>query len=68
MIKGVNLSYTPGIITLFLLFGEFLALKGSMVEIAESQPHGSVLGHAVFEANHCKTKQTIYITQEDISR
>lgn len=48
--------------------GEFLALKGSMVEIAESQPHGSILGHAVFEANHCKTKQTIYITQEDISR
>jgi len=48
--------------------GEILALKGSSVEIAESQPHGSVLGHLVFEAKHIKTQQNIYITQEDISR
>jgi hypothetical protein len=46
--------------------GEILALKGSLVEITESQPCGSVLGHAVFEANHKKTQQRIYITQEDI--
>lgn len=48
--------------------GEILALKGSSVEIAESQPHGSVLGHLVFEGKHIKTQQNIYITQEDISR
>lgn len=48
--------------------GELLALKGSSVKILETQQHGSVLGHAVFEAKHQKTQQTIYITQEDISR
>lgn len=48
--------------------GEFLALKGSLVEIAETSPHGSVLGHVVFKAKHIKTQQTVYITQEDISR
>lgn len=48
--------------------GEILALKGSSVKILETQQHGSVLGHAVFEAKHQKTQQTIYITQEDISR
>lgn len=48
--------------------GEILALKGSMVETAESQPHGSVLGHAVFKVKHVKTQQTVYVTQEDIAR
>jgi len=48
--------------------GEILALKGSLVQITESQPCGSVLGHMVFEAKHKKTLQTIYITQEDIIR
>jgi hypothetical protein len=48
--------------------GEILALKGSMVNITESTPHGSILGHVVFEAKHVKTHQIIFITQEDISR
>jgi hypothetical protein len=48
--------------------GEILALKGSMVNITESAPHGSILGHVVFEAKHVKTQQIIFITQEDISR
>jgi len=48
--------------------GEILALKGSMVETTESQPHGSVLGHAVFKVKHVKTQQTVYVTQEDIAR
>lgn len=48
--------------------GEILALKGSLVEVAESSPHGSVLGHAVFKAKHIKTQQTVYVTQEDISK
>jgi hypothetical protein len=48
--------------------GELLAKKKTWVEIMESAPHGSVLGHPVFKAQHIKTQQTIYITQEDIIR
>jgi len=48
--------------------GEFLALKGSLVESAETSPHGSVLGHVVFKVKHIKTQQTVYVTQEDIAR
>tara|TARA_B110000444_G_scaffold97089_1_gene92139 strand:+ start:23037 stop:23615 length:579 start_codon:yes stop_codon:yes gene_type:complete len=48
--------------------GDILALKGSLVEITETLQHGTILGHAVFEAKHKKTQQTIYITQEDITR
>lgn len=48
--------------------GELLAKKKSWVEIMESTPHGSILGHSVFKAQHIKTQQTIYITQEDIIR
>jgi hypothetical protein len=48
--------------------GELLAKKKTWVEIVESAPHGSVLGHPVFKAQHLKTQQTIYITQEDIIR
>ena len=48
--------------------GELLAKRSSLVNITESKPHGNVLGHAVFKAQHIKTKQTIYITQEDITR
>jgi hypothetical protein len=48
--------------------GELLAKKKTWVEIMESAPHGSVLGHPVFKAQHIKTQQTIYITKEDIIR
>ena len=46
--------------------GELLAKKGSWVDITESSPHGSILGHSVFKARHKDTAQIIYITQEDI--
>jgi hypothetical protein len=46
--------------------GELLAKKSSWVNITESSPYGTVLGHPVFKATHLKTHQTIYITQEDI--
>jgi hypothetical protein len=46
--------------------GELLAKRGSWVEITESSPHGTVLGHSVFKARHKDTAQIIYITQEDI--
>lgn len=48
--------------------GELLAKKSSWVEIMESAPYDSILGHSVFKAKHIKTQQTIYITQEDITR
>jgi len=46
--------------------GELLAKRGSWVEITESSPHGTVLGHSVFKARHKDTAQIIYITQENI--
>ena len=48
--------------------GELLAKKNSWVDIMESTPYDSILGHSVFKAKHIKTQQTIYITQEDITR
>lgn len=48
--------------------GEALAKKNTLVEITESAPYGTVLGHSVFKAKHLKTNQIIYITQEDIIR
>lgn len=48
--------------------GEALAKKNTLVEITESAPHGSILGHSVFKAKHLKTNQIIYVTQEDIIR
>lgn len=48
--------------------GELLAKKNTLVNIMESEPHGTVLGHAVFKGKHLKTNQVIYITQEDIVR
>jgi hypothetical protein len=47
--------------------GDILAKKGTLVEVVEQAPHGSILGHSVFKAKHVKTKQTIYITEEDIT-
>ena len=48
--------------------GELLALKDTWVNIAESAPYDSILGHKVFKAEHIKTRQQIYVTQEDIYR
>ena len=48
--------------------GELLAKKNTLVEIMEAGPYGTVLGHSVFKGKHIKTKQVIYITQEDIVR
>ena len=48
--------------------GELLAKEKSMVNITESKPYGKIFGHSVFKAEHIKTKQQIYITQEDITR
>ena len=46
--------------------GELLAKKNSQVDIVESVSCGSILGHKVYKANHIKTQQSIFITQEDI--
>lgn len=48
--------------------GELLAKAESLVEITEQKQIGSILGHPIFKAKHLKTQQTIYITQEDITR
>ena len=48
--------------------GDILALENTMVEIAEQEPVGSIFGIPVFEGIHIKTRQRIYITQEDICR
>ena len=48
--------------------GELLAKENTGVNIMESAPYGSILGHSVFKAKHTKTNQVIYVTQEDISR
>lgn len=47
--------------------GELLAKKDSLVDIMESAPAGSIFGHLVFRGKHIKSKQEIYITQEDIT-
>lgn len=48
--------------------GELLAKENTGVNIMESAPYGSILGHSVFKGIHNKTKQVIYVTQEDITR
>ena len=48
--------------------GELLAKKGTMVEVMETEPVDSIFEHLVFKATHNATQQTIYITQEDITK
>mgnify|MGYP001239384420 FL=1 len=48
--------------------GELLALNKSRVSIKEHAPVGSIFGLPVFKAQHLKTQQSIFITQEDITR
>lgn len=48
--------------------GELLAKKGTLVEVTAPEPYGSILGHTVFKVKHLKTRQNIFITQEDITR
>ena len=48
--------------------GELLAKENTGVNIMESKPCGTIFGHSVFKAIHTKTKQVIYVTQEDIIR
>jgi hypothetical protein len=48
--------------------GDILALEGTMVKITEHEPIGSIFGIKIFEGFHHKTRQKIYITQEDICR
>lgn len=48
--------------------GEVLAKRNSLVEITEHPAVGSILGHSIYKATHIKTKQMIYVTQEDITR
>ena len=48
--------------------GELLAKRTSWVTISESSPVGHVFNLEVYKAYHHKTRQTIYITQEDIIR
>jgi hypothetical protein len=48
--------------------GEILAKANSLIEITEQKQIGSILGHAVFKGKHLKTQQTVYVTQEDLTR
>ena len=48
--------------------GEILAKQDTWITISESAPVGHIFDLPVFQAYHHKTKQTIYITQEDIIR
>lgn len=48
--------------------GDMLAQKGTLVEVTTQAPYDTVLGHPVFKATHVKTQQTIYITEEDITK
>jgi hypothetical protein len=48
--------------------GELLAKRGTLVEVTEPEPYGAILGHTVFKVKHLKTRQNIFITQEDITR
>ena len=47
--------------------GELLAKKSTRVIVEEHEPIDNVFGIPVFKGYHVKTKQTIYITQEDIT-
>ena len=49
--------------------GEVFALKNSTVVIKENAvPHGNIFGVNVYSAFHVKTRQTIFITQYDITQ
>lgn len=47
--------------------GELLAKKGTRVVVEQHEPVGNTLGIPVFKGYHVKTKQSIYITQDDIT-
>lgn len=47
--------------------GELLAKKSTRVIVEEHEPIDDVFGIPVFKGYHVKTKQVIYITQDDIT-
>lgn len=47
--------------------GESLAKTNTTVIVEEHEPIGEVFGIKVFKGYHVKTKQSIYITQDDIT-
>jgi hypothetical protein len=47
--------------------GELLAKTNTTVMVEEHDPIGEVFGIKVFKGYHVKTKQSIYITQDDIT-
>jgi hypothetical protein len=49
--------------------GELVALKGSKIQVNEfTQPAGSIFGCNVYKVNHLDTKESIYVTYENITR
>jgi len=47
--------------------GELLAKTNTTVMVEEHEPIGEVFGIKIFKGYHVKTKQSIYITQDDIT-
>ena len=47
--------------------GELLAKMNTAVLVEEHEPIGEVFGIKIFKGHHVKTKQSIYITQDDIT-
>ena len=47
--------------------GELLAKTNTAVIVEEHEPIGEVFGIKIFKGHHVKTKQSIYITQDDIT-
>ena len=47
--------------------GELLAKTNTAVLVEEHEPIGEVFGIKIFKGHHVKTKQSIYITQDDIT-
>jgi hypothetical protein len=49
--------------------GQVLALSNTSVIVEnETAPVGQILGINIYKAHHCKTRQPIYVTQQDLSR
>jgi hypothetical protein len=49
--------------------GQILALNRTAVIVEnDTTPVGQILGVNVYKVHHCKTRQPIYITQQDITR
>ena len=49
--------------------GELIALKGSKVQVNESnEPVGELLGYNIYKATHLDSKEDVYITYENITR